>query len=72
MPATTTLIYDMQTIEDVQRIDGSVRITLGSGAMVHLATDHPHFGVIVAHAESPTRKRYPVGMVVDAGGWVVD
>jgi len=72
MTATSTLIYDVQRIVDVQRLDGVVRITFHNGQIGQLSAEHPNFEILMIHVESELRERYPVGVFLDATGHVVD
>jgi hypothetical protein len=71
MPLTTTLVFDIRPLADVQHCDGAVKLTFGDGSVAYLEETNPTFDTLVVLLEcgSPSQ---PVGVVLDAADRVVD
>lgn len=67
-----SLVYDVQLVRDVRRTDGGVRLTLGDGRPVFLDKNHLDFDAWLIQVESKLRDVYPVGVVTDECGRVLD
>src|SRR5579862_9324834 len=72
MSITTTLVYDIRHVAGVHPVDGGLRIEFADGAGAFLDAAHPNFEVLRLHAESNQGRPVPVGVVLDAGGRIVD
>jgi hypothetical protein len=62
----------MHHITEVTPVSGGTRIAFGNGTTAFLAASHPSFEILRIHAESSRGRPVPVGVVLDAGGGVVD
>jgi hypothetical protein len=72
MSITTTLVYDIRPVAEVSPVDGGLRIAFEDGAIAFLDAAHPTFEVLRLHAESNRGRPVSVGVVLDAGGRIVD
>src|ERR1700722_8229156 len=70
--AVLSQIYDMQFIKAVQTVEEGVRLPLADGRQVCLAASHPNYPLWMIHVESKLRDRYPVGIVTDESGHMLD
>lgn len=70
--AVATLIHDTQLVAGSESTDNGVRLTLGDGRRVCLDAGHPDFGRWMRHVGSPFLASYPLGVVTDEAGGVVD
>jgi hypothetical protein len=70
--AVLSLVYDVQLIQAARPVEGGVRLTLADGRQVHLASDRPNYPLWLIHVESKLRDSYPVGVVTDDAGQVLD
>jgi hypothetical protein len=70
--AVTSLVYDIQLIKSAKPTEGEFQLTLGDGRQVRLAASHPYYPLWMIHVESKLRDCYPVGIVTDEAGQVLD
>jgi hypothetical protein len=72
MSIATSLVYDILFIADVTPADHGLQIAFRDGSIAFLDAAHPNFDVLRIHAESNRGRPVPVGVVLDAGGRIVD
>jgi hypothetical protein len=72
MSVTTSLAYDVRAVAGVQRLDGCAQVTFRDGSAACIDAGHPDFDVLLVNAESAQRPHARVGVVLGAGGRVVD
>jgi hypothetical protein len=70
--AVISLVYDVQLLKNVRPVAGGIQLTLGDGREVYLAASHPSYPLWRIHIESKLRDCYPVGIVTDESGQVLD
>jgi hypothetical protein len=70
--AVLSLVYDVQLIKTVHPVEEGVCLTLADGRQVRLAASHPSYPLWMIHLESKLRDSYPVGIVSDESGQVLD
>jgi hypothetical protein len=72
MPVTTNLEHCIQRIASVRRQDGSVKVTFLDGSVARLDETHPHFDMLKALVPSDSQRWWPIGVMLDASGRVID
>jgi hypothetical protein len=70
--AVISLVHDVQLIKSAEPIEGGTLLTLVDGCQVRLAASHPNYPLWMIHVESKLRDCYPVGIVTDEAGKVLD
>jgi len=72
MPITTTLVFDIRPIANVQRCAGGATLTFRDGSVAHLEDTHPNFERHMVFVESESRRWRPVGVMLNKSGRVID
>ncbi len=70
--AVLSLVYDVQFLKQARPVAGGIQLTLGDGRQVYLAASHPNYPLWQIQIESKLRDCYPVGIVTDESGQVLD
>jgi hypothetical protein len=72
MVATTTSVFDIQTVRAVQPSNGAVVITFASGLVGSVPQNDPDRDKILYEAEYSLQRPWPVGVVMDGEGHILD
>jgi hypothetical protein len=72
MPVTTSLVYDIRFVASVQPGDAGVQLTFRDGSVAHLDEAHPNFDTLLVLLKSESCRCWPVGVLLDASGRVID